>query len=1027
MFRLVLSILILRTVYTQSGPTTPSFLPNSYWFALIGAKEKGDQLHIFYHNPRNGLFEGINNATKTAQGNGWLGSSDRIYANKNKIIIKTDMSRLTSKIKQSKQVLTSIILGPKLAKLFGLESSPLLLRGINYEAVLPNSSYPKCEDIEHSEYPQLAKYQITDIIQKGIVFPSECYFQSKTVSLTQFEMPREIPKFLPNPMMEFNLPSGKLKKKIGMTGNLRFCDESKIARFVRFADHPACPTDTNGGIEETHEHGSVIMFKPNPAVTRVQGFSCYWRVSFRRTYMTWTFTKQTLVQWDRNEEVPEAMCREWWIEKRCDRILATDHYPPQPYDRREKVEMKRASRDGLYMTNSPPYMVHWYVKSHDYYTYNCVGEETTIISAPPYREIATTTGGTVAYDIKRGNFSIQNKHLFESGGHFVDHSDHKRYVWDPVEASNLCTYVLHEIHQNVSRVYLNEDGNVPLPGEEINRVHNPNDTFYFVLHKKRRYMHIDPEKHRINQIEDIDHPYCISRDIGTQSDTELFHTSGGGIAAFISHEDNETSTIDAITNHVLREGTPVDVEKSILMPQSQNLIQMPCESNDDECKQDRERLQKKGKKHDRSKRAPPALRAGYLLGDEAIIEQVRYFMAGSVRRWQSSAQRANFKAWCEQNLYDHKVAKALSTIDPSPVLSAYLDEDVFARARGDVYAISQCRQLKNGEYKILPTLRGAGGTKKPTTGDEHKEEETGLSHQLCFTRPIVIFNDSHTDKEVKGQMMLDGRIIIPPAMTETCNPPSLLHFFVSGRRYTFKNYELINPPTGRAGRCNSNNTSPSNDTPVCHDEDNTNYHITEIDFNSKVQPDLVPPIDGSVPVYRPFYTDKESRSQLSFMDMLVIANRRRVLDNVVTDFMASIEAHRGGHGGNTGFDVDVVEDALTGVGWFIGEVWGFITTILANVTGRLFAIILALCVIIGGIYAFFLLNRIICLSGFSMGKKSWSKGHTSIANWRAKRRYRETEDPNYFIPNYDSDGGDNAPLIAKRRRLRGDSDDDLQF
>lgn len=573
---------------------------------------------------------------------------------------------------------------------------------------------------------------------------------------------------------------------------LRICDPTVIINRVTFDDFPRCPSpvEFSNGSWAVHG-GSVILFKPNAYQIHTKGYIC--REEIRESYEYTDFLGHTISQDNGKPRiikrtVSSHVCRGWLETKTCKhgRLTRTGSVRGKP--RWSYFPPLRRSGSWMKYTHTQ--------------TPSCFLEETDIWSQAPF--------DFIMYDSnKRINLPVG---AFENGKGYSD-----RYIglhWKPVLKSKVCDYVIDSIHTNVT-----------VQNMDYDKSH-----FFIILHDAKRYIYIDPKKH-MSDYSHWDHTYCMTQALKKRgSVASLYFTTSGEILAYIPPEVSMSSLHD----YVKKSGVII----------SYNLLPFQ------ETVEDESKTMNSGKVTSNANDHPvhPSIdlpNAGWLIGLQKNIETVRYFVQKTMRDWTVSQAKRDFEAWCNEALYRQTQARIQARMSPSDVLSVWLNMDVFARLRGDLYEISPCRYLKVAEYKIFPFLN------------------VSRQHGVCFSRPLIEYIDAQTGSKMYGQISHDQRVVTPAVFTEDCDEGAEHFFFIEGDLYVFQNYLLVN-------------TTDSGDNSTATNRANGAFTI--LGLQSKNRPHIVPPISEEVPLFKPTYNVTELAQSLDFMDMALKNNYQRLAD-----------------------------------------------------------------------------------------------------------------------------------------------------
>lgn len=627
----------------------------------------------------------------------------------------------------------------------------------------------------------------------------------------------------------------------GISGPVRICDETQSVATLKLTEHPDCPGPTQYDKDMRHI-GTLMVFKMKPQfnVTMVKGFACWWFVYYRKTSWSPIGPKSLVDSWERPVPASEEQCRFWVSQKKCNFIEPNSVYmdPSSNISSSMLVNMSQLAelpRGGfLYTTQGVyPFDEYIYGRTSDTYSYRCYMADTIISAiAPTYDTLVTDHRGRVPYFTNSKGLAI-----FEQAGTFVDYSENVRYVWNVSRTNhvNRCLYQLHEIHLNVSLVEL-----VP---------QNPSP-FYFVLHRADRYMFIDPINQKLKG-EKVDSAYCLSQRVKTHPAISYYKSTTGDILAYF-HNANLTlvEVNDHVTDTEAHNNISHDTQASVYIPMPDN-IKIPNDKMTIVWQSD------KVIKMIFTSRSPEDLKSTnftqQLLPGDITMRKIHYFPYQlSKVDWKSSLERIMFQSWCKQNKINYGLTKAMAAIDPSAALSVYFGRNIYARREGDVYKILRCHVLMKNEFMVATSL------------------VADSTHQLCYSRPIIKLLQGYNGE---GQILDDGRIVIPPAMTETCRLPSTLHFYINGFLHTFRNYTLVNEKDAQV----------------------TKPELSLIQFEGKWMHNGELSLDYQINNNRL----KSNRSiaignmQLGFSDIIELANRRRVSDNRLARYAALIEQAAG--------------------------------------------------------------------------------------------------------------------------------------
>lgn len=652
----------------------------------------------------------------------------------------------------------------------------------------------------------------------------------------------------------------------GRVGRLRICDPTKIATRVRFSSFPKCPEtkDYNTG-QQTVEGGTAILFKPNLVQVTAHGYKCYQVRSVRRS-VTNALGLQSSVpaNWkdiDERQPVDVETCKRWVKDRECktyqkhDRVTHynTPVWSTLPESKHEvmKFQFIRQDANSEYLATKREVVAGTlWSNIVETTTYNCHLETLKIISNAPYNIIRTAEG---IIGVKKRIFSLDDSVV----------TDEATYIWRKPDPPNLCDYIVDEIHSDtVVKQFMDGESH-----------------FYLILTEAQHSMYINPKKQKIHLGNESYHAYCITTALSEFDKSELYIMPSGLLVGYIG----PNTTREEIHNEIINK-TGGDLRRSVNMNDRKEGEDDPTEGDDAFFESNGESKKQRKKRKKRLVGVEPfsPRNAGWMIGDEKITASIRYFFENKIKNWTQSISKQQFEVWCANALYRHTLARTLSNMNPSEVLSAYMGQDILARKMGDLFEISQCRYVTKREYRVLPTLRVPGDT------------------DMCYTRPLISIYDSLHNKDEIGQVLYNKQIIFPPVMSEACKSNSLFYFYIQNMMYIYKNYQLVYGPSGISiPQYNINSVRAPNGTVVnttVIDERQKDPTQAMIDTLSKLQveelgvrdidiPNAIEPMNIKVALHKPSYSFRELDDVISPYDAMLAANYRRRNDQKLQQFI----------------------------------------------------------------------------------------------------------------------------------------------
>ena len=304
----------------------------------------------------------------------------------------------------------------------------------------------------------------------------------------------------------------------------------------------------------------------------------------------------------------------------------------------------------------------------------------------------------------------------------------------------------------------------------------------------------------------------------------------------------------------------------------------------------------------------------------AIVAYLRY----QFEQYQNDEVIRRAQAWCENQQHMYDMQLMLARMQPSVIISSYLNRPVHSQFAGNgVYNTHYCQTINN--FVVVNSLRVKNNEKPSevfnfngqTYYDLYKKVNKNLGELDCFTMPIVYFKDTFSLSEYRiGQINPDNTITtLTMNYVEKCKHDSYYFHVIDDNIYVYVNYKLnsvtpLNELYDHASRVETNidhldkvKKNRATASPLRNEIETLLENTQFIDIYTKYEPKLVKPVVIGFKNTELFDYRQQRRMVTSFEDLISYTNDKQYAqrmydsklgDAIVTDNFDLVDAVESG-------------------------------------------------------------------------------------------------------------------------------------
>ena len=757
------------------------------------------------------------------------------------------------------------------------------------------------------------------------------------------------------------------RAKTSEVAKLQYCENDDAQFPVIFNKRPICPRPA---LKSTIvEDGGITVYKPNIQSVERKAYHCFYEKIRIETSMGFFQDEsnnmplaKVIVPMDDHEQ-----CWQWVNTKKCtlsdtikdEKLIDHSFFNFKVPTEHFNGKMTLISNTRWATTNKVQFDYKW-CGSKLYNIVNCIVDVGFIRTTPPFKTLLSPWG-TIPNDY------LYKAHFRRSGGEMI--------VWKQLQKENTCNFVpinsmdAKRITYN-SKDYLEQDPH-PDAKEMYHFVSDAEKSIYTSDNTQEtnadKYNCIEQEVNqtlyvinngmiiswqkgvKLNELDDIEefansgqrvfYPHYAFNELIENEDiggdlSKLYSSLGGSDGSDISQTTDGNNTLSPSTcnaesqncrqSYVIRNISNADFLAK-KMSQKKSKVTL-----DDIVNSTKEQFEP-------TKEAPLF----------AIVAYLRY----QFEQYQNEEVIRRAQAWCENQQHMYDMQLMLARMQPSVIISSYLNRPVQSQFAGNgVYNTHYCQTINN--FVVVNSLFVQNNEKAlrvfndSTYNALYKKVNKDFNEQDCFTMPIVMFKDTFSVDEWRiGQVNPDNTITtLTMNYVEKCKHDSYYFHVIDENIYVFVNYKLnsvtsLNALYNHASRVETNidhltEVKKNRTSTQLRNQIETLLENTQfIDIYTKYEPKQVKPVVIGFKNTELFNYRQQRRMITSFEDLIAYTNDKQYAQRVYDSKLGDAKStHTGPSLGEIG---DALKDGVKFVADGITDTIDFILDTSTNTFGKI--------------------------------------------------------------------------------------------